>query len=149
MTSNALPEKIQALAAKFGVDPSLAIRCLPAAEELARHTKRTDIVLWPLEQGGLAWEVVDKSLNKSRDKQLSVYCVTWDLFPQTKNLWKEIDTLASAYGNRIIPVRLSFSNSSNRQQSNPQFIQRFLNKFFPASNPATGKLPGEFNSDVL
>ena len=141
MTSHSLTRKVQALAGKYRVEPGFSLRCLGAALKLAEYVKPEDVVLWPVNHGGLAWEACltsDKTKSKL-GKGGRVFCILRDDFPETPELWGSLDEAAASAGSGILRIKLSAVSDRpeiSGKDRYPEFLSRFLDRIFPVKEPS-------------
>lgn len=137
MTSESLNESIISLAKNRGIDPRPALSASEAALSLRREVTQSDTVIWPVDQGGLAWEAVDKGRRtRGNDGNARIFCVTFDGFAATPELWKRIDKAVSSRGRNIRRILLvpHHRTAEELEHRYPAFITRILERFFPSTN---------------
>ncbi|MDF1566516.1 MAG: transketolase C-terminal domain-containing protein [Spirochaetaceae bacterium] len=134
MTFESLNESIISLAGNRGIDPRPALSASEAALSLRRKVTESDKVIWPVEQGGLAWEAVDKGRRTRGDGGTArIFCVTFDGFAATPELWKRIDEAVSTQGRNVRRILLAALPRTPGESGHryPVFITRILERFFP------------------
>jgi hypothetical protein len=134
LTADAPTQEIIKLADKRRIDPYWSLRSVGAALKLAGLTRAADQVLWPDEQGGLAWEVLagpgkspvkSKSTGSGTEKTAKavkspaasttrkpvqkgrVVCVGLDDRLHAGYLWNLLESAAAAAGRELILYRLA------------------------------------------
>ena len=124
MAPDILARKVRSEAAARRADPEYALRCIEPALRLAETLGPGDRVIWPIDQGGTAWEVLAARLRRKDggNGPRRIVCVTGDDFPETARLWIRLAKEAERYGVGIVKIRLRSPGgvpNSARSDGNP------------------------------
>ena len=141
MTSESLTESIISLAQSHGIDPRGALSASKAALSLHNEVTQSDTVIWPVDQGGLAWEAVDKGgRTRGANGVGRIFCVTYDGFTVTPELWKRVDEEVSTQGRKVrrILLVLRHGTAVESGKRRPAFITGILERFFPPAGGQSG-----------